>query len=77
MDIKLKESFEKRLSGGKLDTCTLEQYNDGSIYIIGEELGELIIEFADDAYEKAILQLDDLGYVKSVATPDRAKQQAG
>lgn len=77
MNVKLKESFEKRRAGGKLDTCTLEQYDDGSIYIIGEELGELIVEFADDAYEKAVSQLDDLGYEKSAGKSDRAKQQAG
>lgn len=75
MNIKLKETFMKLPITGKADTCTLEQYDDGSIYIVGEELGELIIEFADDAYEKAISQLDDLGYAKAIA--DRAKQQAG
>jgi hypothetical protein len=77
MNVTLKESFEKRRSGSKFDICTLEKYEDGSIYIFGEELGELIVEFADDAYEKAVSQLEDLGYEKSVAISDGAKQQAG
>jgi len=65
MKVTQKVEFENRLGTGSVETCTLEQFDDGSIYIVGDELGEIIVEFADDAYEKAVSQLADLGYVES------------
>jgi hypothetical protein len=68
--------FEKPRPNGKVARCTLEEFEDGSIYIAGEQLGELIVEFAEDAYEKALSQLAGLGYHESKTTGN-AKQQAG
>lgn len=71
-----KVEFEKPLRSGEVERCTLEEFEDGCIYIVGEQLGELIVEFADDAYEKAVSQLADLGYHESTTTGN-ARQQAG
>lgn len=76
MKVIRKVEFEKRLGTRTVETCTLEQFDDGNIYIVGDELGEMIVEFADDAYAKAVSQLADLGYVESSAS-DHGKQQAG
>ena len=63
-----KVEFHKRLPSGGVESCTLEQFDDGDIYVVGNELGELIVEFADDAYEKAVSQLADLGYREAAKT---------
>lgn len=57
-----KMRFERTSEAGLVESCLLEQFEDGSVYILGDELGELIIEFAPDSLSKAILQLQDLGY---------------
>jgi hypothetical protein len=38
---------------------------DGSVYVVGEEFGELIVEFAADALERAIGYVTDAGYEKA------------
>jgi hypothetical protein len=76
MNVILKEEFIKLQGSNVVDVCTLEQYDEGSIYIFGDKLGELIIEFASNAYEKAVSQLAELGYEK-VAKDNFANQHAG
>jgi hypothetical protein len=77
MNITLTESFAKPSPDGGVHTCTLEQYDDGNIYVFGDELGELIVEFADDAYEKAVRQLADLGYEQSPQSEKTRQEKAG
>lgn len=55
--------FEKLANSGAIATCLLEQFDDGTVYIVGDELGEILVEFAPDCLEKATSQLADLGYV--------------
>lgn len=77
MNIKFTESFAKRSPEGGVHTCTLELYDDGNIYIFGDELGELIVEFADDAHAKAVSQLAGLGYEKSKEGDKTRQQETG
>ncbi len=77
MNVKIKEHFAKPSSEGGVETCVLELFDDGNIYVFGDELGELIVEYAEDAYEKVVSQLADLGYEKSIQSDKSGQQKAG
>ena len=52
--------FKKRVDGGELK-CTLEECEDGGVYVTGDEF-ELIVEFTDDAVKEATRQVLEAGY---------------
>ena len=54
--------YRKVYSDGTVATCTVEALEDGSVYVAGDDFGELIIEFATDAVERAIGHVIDAGY---------------
>jgi|GEM_PF-3477305 len=57
-----KMQFEKVSDSGIIETCVLEQFDDGGVYVVGEELGEIIFEFAPDNLANALSKLAVLGY---------------
>ena len=42
-----KVEFEK-CSDGLTSSCTIEKFNDGSVYVAGEELGDAMNDAADE-----------------------------
>ncbi|MBM83314.1 MAG: hypothetical protein CMJ78_22360 [Planctomycetaceae bacterium] len=55
-------TYQKVDSDGAVATCTIERLEDGSVYVTGDEFGELIVEFTPDALERAIGHVTDAGY---------------
>ncbi len=63
-DCKQEINFEKLTGDGTLCYCIIEIFDDGTIYVSGAELGELIYEFSADNLERAVKYVKGLGYVK-------------
>lgn len=55
-------NFQKVDADGTVATCAIEIMEDGSVYVSGEQFGELIVEFASDALERAIAHVKAAGY---------------
>ena len=52
--------FEKVANGETLK-CRIEECKDGSVYVASDEF-EMVVEFTNDAVEKAIGHVTDAGY---------------
>ena len=56
--------FERFAKNGTFFYCIIVRFDDGSIYVAGEEFGELIYEFSQDNIERAVKHVKGLGYVE-------------
>ncbi len=61
-EVTRKMVFKKTVDGMVVATCTLELFEDGSVYVVGDDFGELIIEYAPDSLGKAVSHLNEQGY---------------
>lgn len=58
---KLKTIHFEKVADGQTLKCRIEECEDGSVYVASDEF-EMMVEFTDDAVEKAIGHVTDAGY---------------
>lgn len=57
-----KLEYAKSNEGTSVTYCTIETCQDGSVYVSGDDIGELILEFSPHNLQNAITYVEELGY---------------